>query len=253
MASAKQSQQKVALVTGGAARIGRAICEALHQQGYRIIVHYRNSASAAQTVCDALNAERADSAIALQADLSDPVAARELGSLTLASYGRIDLLVNNASSFYATPFAKASVADWQNLFGSNVQGPYFLCQSLAAELGHRRGSIINITDIHADKPLPEHSIYGMAKAALLMMTRALAQELAPEVRVNAIAPGAILWPSDDGLLSEDSEQREILARTPMASIGEPLDIARTALFLAEHAPFITGQVINVDGGRTLSV
>lgn len=246
-------EQPVALVTGGAARIGKAMVETFHQAGFKVIVHCNTSRDKAEAIAEQLNAKRSHSACVLSANLTDMAAVNTLAKDALAAFGGINLLINNASAFYPTPIHSATMQQWNDLFGSNVQAAYFLSQALAPSLTERQGCILNITDIHAEKPFPEHSIYGMAKAALLMMSKALAQELAPAVRVNAIAPGAILWPSEQGPLTDTKEQQTILERTPLARIGAPSDIARTALFLATDAPFITGQVINVDGGRSLTV
>lgn len=241
------SDAPVALVTGSALRLGRQMIISLHQQGYRVIVHYNRSASAAADLAEELNQQRAGSAATLAANLTDDLAIVPMATQALNYFGRLDLLINNASSFYPTPIANATLEDWQDLFGSNVKAPYFLSKALAPELAKRQGCIINLVDIHAEKPLAEHSIYCMAKAALSMMTKALARELAPDVRVNGIAPGAILWPSQD--LSE-IDKAAVLAQVPMQRLGDPTDIANTMLFLAK-APYVTGQIIAVDGGRNL--
>ncbi|CAM5181478.1 pteridine reductase [Alishewanella longhuensis] len=241
------SDAPVALVTGSALRLGRQMIISLHQQGYRVIVHYHRSASAAADLADELNLLRPGSAATLAANLNDDLAIVPMATQALGYFGRIDLLINNASSFYPTPIAYASLAHWEDLFGSNVKAPYFLSKALAPELAKRRGCIINMVDIHADKPLAEHSIYCMAKAALNMMTKALARELAPDVRVNGIAPGAILWPSQD---LPESDKVAVLAQVPMQRLGDPTDIANTMLFLAK-APYVTGQIVAVDGGRSL--
>jgi len=241
------SDAPVALVTGSALRLGRQMIISLHQQGYRVIIHYHRSAAAAEELAAKLNQLTANSAATVQANLTDDVAITTLAANTLACFGRLDLLINNASSFYPTPLAAATLDTWQDLFGSNVKAPYFLSQALAPELAKRQGCIINMVDIHAERPLADHSIYCMAKAALQMMTKALARELAPAVRVNGIAPGAILWPSQD---LPESDKAAVLAQVPMQRLGNPTDIANTMLFLAQ-APYVTGQIVAVDGGRSL--
>lgn len=241
------SDAPVALVTGSALRLGRQMIISLHQQGYRVIIHYHSSAAAAAELATRLNQLTANSATTVQANLTDALAIAPFAKAALACFGRLDLLVNNASSFYPTPLANATLAAWDDLFSSNVKAPYFLSQALATELAKRRGCIINMVDIHAEKPLAEHSIYCMAKAALSMMTKALARELAPEIRVNGIAPGAILWPSQD---LPESDKAAVLAQVPMQRLGDPTDIANTMLFLAK-APYVTGQIVAVDGGRSL--
>lgn len=241
------SDAPVALVTGSALRLGRQMIISLHQQGYRVIIHYHRSAAAAEELAAKLNQLTANSAATVQANLTDDVAITTLAANTLACFGRLDLLINNASSFYPTPLAAATLDAWQDLFGSNVKAPYFLSQALAPELAKRQGCIINMVDIHAERPLADHSIYCMAKAALQMMTKALARELAPAVRVNGIAPGAILWPSQD---LPESDKTAVLAQVPMQRLGNPTDIANTMLFLAQ-APYVTGQIVAVDGGRSL--
>ncbi|MCC5451229.1 pteridine reductase [Rheinheimera sp. UJ51] len=241
------SNHPVALVTGSALRLGKQMIISLHQQGYRVLIHYRRSAAAAEQLAAQLNQLRANSAATLCANLTDDAAIAPLAQQAIACFGRLDLLVNNASSFYPTPLANAQLDDWQELFGSNVKAPYFLSKALSAELTKRQGCIINMVDIHADKPLAEHSIYCMAKAALQMMTKALARELAPAVRVNGIAPGAILWPSQ---ALDDADKDMVLQQVPLARLGEANDIANTLLFLAQ-APYITGQIVAVDGGRSL--
>lgn len=241
------SDAPVALVTGSALRLGRQMIISLHQQGYRVIIHYHRSAAAAAELAAKLNQLTANSAATVQANLTDDVAIAPLAANALACFGRLDLLINNASSFYPTPLAAASLDAWQDLFGSNVKAPYFLSQALAPELAKCQGCIINMVDIHAERPLADHSIYCMAKAALQMMTKALARELAPAVRVNGIAPGAILWPSQD---LPESDKAAVLAQVPMQRLGNPTDIANTMLFLAQ-APYVTGQIVAVDGGRSL--
>jgi len=237
-----------ALITGAAHRIGAAIARLLHAEGMDLLIHYRSSASAAQELQRELQARRPDSVTLVQADLLDCAGHRRLVESALAFRGHLDLLVNNASSFYPTPMESASEAQWDDLIGSNLKAPFFLAQAAAPALRERRGSIVNLIDIHAERPLKSYPIYSIAKAGNAMLVKSLARELGPEVRVNGIAPGAILWPEQG--LSEEL-RREILERTTLKRPGTPEDIARTLLFLVRDAPYITGQIIAVDGGRTL--
>ncbi|OBP13506.1 pteridine reductase [Rheinheimera sp. SA_1] len=245
---------KVALVTGSAKRLGREIILRLHQAGFRVIVHCRQSTVEAQQLCQQLNIIRPDSACWLRADLNNAQALGEFAAAVPGQFGQLDLLVNNASSFYPTPVGTATLTQWDDLFGSNVKAPFFLTQALAPELYKQKGCVINLVDIHAEKPLAQHSVYCMAKAALAMMTRSLARDLAPTIRVNGIAPGAILWPSEQttAVMPTLTEQDKagILAQIPLGHLGQPTDIAQTVLFLAT-APYITGQILAVDGGRSL--
>lgn len=236
------------LITGGARRVGATIVRALHAAGAQIVVHYRSSAHAAQTLAGELNATRADSVAIVAADLLDPSAAEHLVQTALREFGGLDILINNASTFYPTPVGEVTAAQWDDLLGSNLKAPFFLAQAAAPSLRRRRGLIVNIVDIHALRPLKRHPVYSIAKAGLAMMTRSLARELGPEVRVNGIAPGPVLWPA--GSMDEDLK-REIVAKTALQRHGTPEDIARTVLFLAKDAPYITGQIIAVDGGRSI--
>jgi pteridine reductase len=242
--------QPVALITGSAKRLGRKMIETLHSAGYRVIIHCYRSGNEANSLAQTLNHTRPHSAAVVQADLLDEASWPALTKQVLACFNRLDVLVNNASSFYPTPVASASTAQWQDLFGSNVKAPYFLSQAFAPELARHNGAIVNLVDIHADKPLAEHSIYCMAKAALLMMTKSLARELAPTIRVNGIAPGAILWPSEQTNALQEQDKAGILAQIPLQRLGSADDIAQTLLFLLK-APYITGHIIAVDGGRSL--
>jgi pteridine reductase len=243
---------KTVLVTGGARRVGAAIVRQLHRAGANVMIHYRTSAVAAMRLQRRLEAERVGSAACVQANLlrSDSLDAL-LRSVT-ARFGRLDALVNNASSFYATPVGKISSAVWDDLIGTNLKAPLLLAQCAAGELTRRRGCIVNIADIHAERPLEGHVVYSIAKAGLVALTRSLARELGPRVRVNAVAPGAIAWP-DTGALAKTATQREILRRTPLQRIGRPADIAAAVEFLIADAPYVTGQVIVVDGGRSIVV
>jgi pteridine reductase len=237
-----------ALITGAAHRIGAAIARLLHANGMDIVIHYRNSAAAAQALGDELTAQRPDSVALLQADLLAPESPRRLMQGVTAFRGGLDLLVNNASTYYATPLGTATEAQWDDLMGSNLKSPFFLSQAAAPLLRERRGAIVNLIDIHAERPLKGYPVYSMAKAGNAMLVKALARELGPEIRVNGIAPGAILWP-EQGL--SEAERAEILDRTALKRPGTPEDIARTLLFLLRDAPYVTGQIIAVDGGRTL--
>lgn len=239
---------KVALITGSAERLGAATATFLHKNDWNVVIHYRSKANAAEKLVSELNHVRADSAFAVKADLSSDTNLTYLAQTAREKWGRVDALINNASSFYPTAVTSASFAQWDDLFASNARAPFFLSQALLPELKKSQGSIINMVDIHASKPLADHSIYCMAKASLLMMTKALAKELAPEVRVNAIAPGAILWPEN---IPEEAAQQKIINGIPMQQLGTPLDIARSIYFLLENAPYITGQILAVDGGRSL--
>jgi len=248
---------KVALVTGAAKRIGAEVARQLHASGFNLIIHYNNSAEQAAALIDELNRIRENSAAGLKADLNDQSHVIRLSQESLAIWERMDLLVNNASSFYPTPIGEATNEDWENLINSNLKAPFFLVQALAPALKKSRGCVINIADIYAQRPLKNHSIYSIAKAGNVMLTKSLAQELAPEVRVNGIAPGAILWPEDDykkpGAALSGEKKEKILDQIPLQQRGQALDIAKTILFLAKDAPYITGQIIVVDGGRSITI
>ncbi len=238
----------VALITGAARRIGAAIARALHADGYDLALHYRGSADAMQVLADALNAARAGSVLTLQAELTDFDRLPELVARTVGHYGRLDALVNNASMFAPTRFGATTPAQWEQLFAANVRAPFFLAQAAAPHLRAARGAIVNLADIYAERPLRDHAVYGMGKAALVHMTRALALELAPEVRVNAVAPGAILWPEDG---KDDAAKAAMLARTPLGRIGTQEEIAAAVRWLLREASYTTGQVLRLDGGRML--
>lgn len=239
-----------ALVTGAAQRIGATIARRLHAVGYNIVLHYRKSSGAAQALCAELNTLRPHSALSLMAELNDVEAIERLAQQALAQWQRMDVLVNNASSFYPTPVGKTTTEQWDDLMGSNARAPFFLAQALAPALAAQKGSVVNIADIYADRPLAQHTLYCMAKAANVMLTKSLAQELAPAVRVNGVAPGAILWPEQGGAVDADA-QTKLLGSVPLARTGLPDDIANTVLFLVRDAPYISGQVIAVDGGRSI--
>lgn len=237
----------VALITGSAKRLGRAMIERLHRLGYHVIIHYHNSEHEAQSFAESLNQQRPDSAWLVQGDLTDNNSLLRIASEAEQAFGRLDVLINNASAFYPTRIGSASFDDWDQLMGSNAKAPFFLSQALAPVLSKQNGCIINMVDIHAERPLLEHPIYCMAKAALLMLTKSLARELAPTIRVNGIAPGAILWPSND---IAETDKQMILQQIPLETLGTPDDIADTALFLIESG-YVNGQIIAVDGGRSL--
>lgn len=239
---------KVALITGAAHRIGAQVARLLHADGADVAIHYRSSRDAAEALKASLERDRPESVRLIRADLLDTAALPKLIAEVAAFRGRLDILVNNASSFYPTPLASASEQDWEALIGSNLKGPFFLTQAAAALLRDAGGVVVNLVDIHAQRPLKDHPIYSIAKAGNAMMVKALARELGPEVRVNGIAPGAILWP-EQGL--SDDAKREILSRTALERAGTPADIARALLFLVRDADYVTGQILAVDGGRTL--
>ena len=240
----------VALITGAARRLGAAIAHRLHADGYDIALHYRQSSSEAAALAVQFNASRPNSALLLQAELTDLDRLPGLIEDTVGHYGRLDALVNNASAFFPTPVGATTPAQWDALFSTNIRAPFFLAQAAAPHLKAANGAIVNLVDIHGERPLRDHAAYGMTKAALIHMTRALALELAPQVRVNAVAPGAILWPESDAAMSS-SAQAALLARTPLARIGSPREIADAVRWLLREATYTTGQIIRVDGGRLL--
>jgi pteridine reductase len=241
---------KAALVTGGARRVGAAIARRLHAAGAAVLIHYRDSETDAARLASELNAARPKSAAKVKAELLAPVAPRALVSAVLETFGRLDLVVNNASSFFPVAVGAMEPSHWEELIGSNLRAPLFLAQQAAAELAKHDGSIINIVDIHAERPLKGYALYSIAKAGLAAMTRSLALELAPRVRVNGVAPGAIVWPEDGQF--PDPERARILATTPLARIGSPEDVAHAVHFLA-CAPYVTGQIVAVDGGRSIFI
>ena len=242
---------KVVLVTGAAKRIGARITRTFHQAGYNIILHYNQSTDEAHDLQEKLNSERSGSVSLLQLDLVNYSEWKDLQDRCMDTWGRLDVLVNNASTFYPTDIGTATDSEWNDLIGSNLKAPFFLSQALAPCLKEFAGNIVNICDIHGDRPLKNYSIYSIAKAGLAMMTRSLAKELAPEVRVNGIAPGAILWPEEQAEVGEGLKAT-IIRQIPLKRQGAPEDVANTALFLAQDAPYINGQILSVDGGRSLS-
>jgi pteridine reductase len=242
--------QKVMLITGGARRVGAAICRALHASGANIMLHYRSSVEQARALQAELNAVRADSVALVQADLLNIALVSGLVGETVNQFGRIDVLINNASSFFPTPVGEITEQAWDDLLGTNLKMPMFLSQAAAPHLRRSHGCIVNIVDIHADRPMRNYAVYSTAKGGLLALTRSLACELGPEVRVNGVSPGVILWPEDERWSDELARQR-IVQSTLLKRVGDPDDIARTVRFLVYDAPYITGQVIAVDGGRSI--
>jgi pteridine reductase len=238
----------VVLITGAGRRIGAALAADLHGRGYRIALHYQHSEAECMALCADFNRIRPDSAMALQADLGDALRRDALVPAVLTHFGQLDVLINNASSFFPTPVGASTDADWDALFDANARAPFFLSQAAAPHLAKQSGCIVNLLDIFAERPKPKHTLYVMAKAAQRLMTQSLALELAPSVRVNAIAPGAILWPESG---KTDAQKQAILDMTPLARIGDVADICKAARFLIEDAAYCTGQVIAVDGGRLL--
>ena len=239
---------KTALITGGARRLGAAIARRLHAAGAAVLIHYRDSEAEAAKLEAELNGLRPRSAAKVKAELLAPIAPRALVSAALDAFGRLDLLVNNASSFFPVAVGEIEPSHWEELVGSNLRAPLFISQQAAPELAKREGAIVNVVDIHADRPLKGYPVYTIAKAGLAALTRSLALELAPRVRVNGVSPGAIAWP-DDGQF-EPAERGRILATTPLGRVGSPEDIAQAVHFLAT-APYVTGQIIAVDGGRSI--
>lgn len=243
-------QDKVVLVTGGAKRVGAAICRRLHAQGARLVIHYRSSYDEAKRLQDELNRNRADSAALVQGNLLDTASLPDLIDKAAGRYGHLDALINNASSFFPTPLHQCGMEDWEDLTGSNLRAPLFLSQAVAPYLKKQSGCIVNIIDIHTERPLKNYVIYNAAKGGLLSLTKSLAVEMAPEVRVNGVSPGAILWP-EDGEWADETARQQIIDTTLLKRCGEPDDIARTVQFLIADAPYITGQIIAVDGGRSI--
>ena len=240
--------EPVALVTGAGRRVGARIARELHAAGMSVAVHCNRSREEAERLCEAFEAVRPGSAAVVAANLLDPGAGAAVVAAAKERWGRLDVLVNNASTFYATPIGEVTEADWRDLVGSNLAAPFFLAQAAAPLLRAVRGCIVNIADVYGHRPLARHPVYSAAKAGLVMLTRALALELGPEVRVNSISPGAVLWPEN-----HDPDRRRIIDGIALGRSGDPGDIARAALFLVRDAPYVTGQDLAVDGGRLLSV
>ncbi len=244
-------QGKVVLITGGAKRVGAAICRRVHGAGANLMLHYRASGGEARLLQAELNHARPNSVALIQADLLETAKLPSLVEQTLHTFGRLDYLVNNASSFFPTPIGEIELDNWNDLIGTNLQAPLFLAQAAAPALRKAGGAIVNIADIHADRPLKSYVVYSIAKAGLIGLTRSLARELAPEVRVNAVAPGPVLWPDDESF-DELSRQR-IISHTPLKREGTPEDIAGAVHYLLAEALYVTGQTINVDGGRNIAI
>ncbi len=245
-------QGKVVLITAGAKRVGAAICRKLHLRGANLMLHYRSSLEEAQGLQTELNQIRPGSVALVQADLLDIAQMPRLVNQTIQQFGKLDALVNNASSFFSTPLGEVTEAAWDDLIGSNLKAPLFLSQAAAPHLRQQHGCIVNIVDIHAERPLKNYVIYSSAKGGLASLTRSLALELAPEIRVNGVSPGPILWPENDEW-ADAAVRQHIISKTLLKRTGEPDDIARTVLFLIADAPYITGQIIAVDGGRSVNL
>ncbi|MHB1869992.1 MAG: pteridine reductase [Steroidobacteraceae bacterium] len=239
---------KAALVTGGARRLGAVVSRALHAAGARIVLHYRSSAEAAELLAQELNGRRPGSVVLAAGDLLETQALEQLAASAVAAFGRLDILVNNASTFYPTPIGQIDERAWLDLIGTNLKAPLFLAQATSEALRESGGLILNLVDIHGMRPLRRHPVYSAAKAGLIMLTKSLARELGPRVRVNAIAPGPVLWP-ESGV--DEALRQRIIDRTALKRGGRPEDIARAALFFACDAPFVTGQILAVDGGRSI--
>ncbi|MBK8016082.1 MAG: pteridine reductase [Betaproteobacteria bacterium] len=241
---------KVVLITGGARRVGAAICRALHARGAKLMIHFHSSGDDARALQAELNETRPESVAIVQANLLNIAHLPSLVHETVGHFGRLDVLVNNASSFFPTPVGDITEAQWDDLIGTNLKTPLFLSQAAAPHLRKTEGCIVNIVDIHADRPMKNYVVYNAAKGGLMSLTRSLARELGPEVRVNGVSPGAILWPEDE-TWSDELARHRIVSTTLLKRVGEPGDIAKTVRFLIEDAPYITGQIIAVDGGRSV--
>jgi len=247
----RTGNEPTAIVTGAARRLGAAIARALHARGLNLVIHYRSSGTEAEHLAASLNAARPDSAVTAVAELGDDAAPATIVETALDAFGRIDVLVNNASTFYPTPPDQATHADWQALIDSNQRAPFWLSLAAARHMGEG-SAIVNLVDIHGIVPLKDHAIYSQVKAGLIMQTKALARDLAPAIRVNGVAPGSILWP-EGGAANSEQAMRDILESVPLKRQGRPEDIAGAVTFLALDAPYITGQILAVDGGRLLSM
>lgn len=242
----------VALVTGAAHRLGARTAETLHARGWNLVIHYRSRREQAEALAARLNRQRPNSACTIEADLSEMAQVRSLGEQAVEHWGRLDALVNNASVFYPNPTPEASAEDWDTILHTNLRAPFFLVQTCLPALRQNGGCVVNLIDIYSEKPLAEHPLYCASKAGLAALTRSWAKDLAPDIRVNGVSPGAILWPEGDAAVDPDHQQA-ILEKTPLARTGNPDDIAGTIAFLICDAPFITGQVLPVDGGRSLNM
>ena len=243
---------KVVLITGGAKRVGASICRLLHAGGANLMVHYRSSATEARALQAELNLQRPNSVAIIQGDLLNLPVLSSLVQETISHFGRLDVLINNASSYYATEIGEIGEEQWDDLIGSNLKAALFLSQAAAPELRKQHGCIVNITDMHAERPKKGYIVYSIAKAGLVTLTKSLAQELSPEIRVNAVAPGPVMWPENNPQFDEVYRQR-VISQTLLKRIGEGDDVAKAVRFLILDAPFVTGQVIAVDGGRSLNL
>ena len=242
---------KVVLVTGSAKRVGAAIARRLHEAGASVMLHYNAGQAEAQALQGALNALRGESAATVRADLNNAVELSEVIRCTVTRFGQLDVLVNNASTFYPTPVGEIEESDWDNLMGVNLRAPLFLAQAAVQHLRKSGGCIINIADIHAERPLKNYVVYSIAKTGLVGLTRALARELGPEIRVNAVSPGPVLWPEDETF--DELTRQRIVSSTLLKRAGEPDDVARAVHYLVVDAPYVTGQVLSIDGGRSINI
>ena len=245
-------ENKVVLITGGAKRVGAAICRLLHAHGANLMIHYRSSLNEARALQSELNLQRPNSVAIIQGDLLNLAALPSLVQETIQHFGKLDVLINNASSYYSTELGTIDEEEWQDLMGSNLKAPLFLSQAAATELRKHQGCIVNITDMHVDRPKKGYIVYSVAKAGLVTLTKSLAHELGPDVRVNAVAPGPVMWPEDNPQFDEVYRQR-VISQTLLKRIGEPQDIAKAVKFLIQDASFVTGHIIAVDGGRSLNL
>jgi len=245
-------ENKVVLITGGAKRVGASICRLLHAHGAKLMIHYRSSLNEARALQSELNLKRPNSVAIIQGDLLNLSVLPSLIQETVQHFGKLDVLINNASSYYSTELGAINEEEWQDLMGSNLKAPLFLSQAAAPELRKQQGCIVNITDMHVERPKKGYIVYSVAKAGLVTLTKSLALELGPDVRVNAVAPGPVMWPEDNPQFDEVYRQR-VISQTLLKRIGEPQDIAKAVKFLIQDAPFITGQIIAVDGGRSLNL
>ncbi len=246
------NQHKIVLITGGAKRVGAAICRQLHAQGANLMIHYNTSVNEARALQAELNLMRPDSVAIIQGDLLNLAVLPNLVSETIKHFGRLDALINNASTYYPTEIGQINENNWQDLIGSNLKAPVFLAQAAAAELRKNHGCIVNITDMHIERPKKGYIVYSVAKAGLVTLTKSLAHELSPEVRVNAVAPGPVQWPEGNPQFDEVYRQR-VINQTLLKRVGEPEDVAKAVKFLIYDAPFVTGHVLAVDGGRSLNL
>ena len=245
-------ENKVVLITGGAKRVGASICRLLHAHGAKLMIHYRSSLNEARSLQSELNLKRPNSVAIIQGDLLNLAVLPSLVQETVQHFGKLDVLINNASSYYSTELGTIHEEEWHDLMGSNLKAPLFLSQAAAPELRKQQGCIVNITDMHVERPKKGYIVYSVAKAGLVTLTKSLAHELSPEVRVNAVAPGPVMWPENNPQFDEVYRQR-VISQTLLKRIGEPDDIAKAVKFLIQDAPFMTGQIIAVDGGRSLNL